>query len=87
MRKQLKAWMGLIQYFYDGRIFAMYQTGMAFERMFPGKITGSLHRFFDREVARMASGLDPTSRFGHGMLQIMSYPATWKTDPATLAIR
>ena len=39
MRKLIKAWMGLIQYFYDGRIFAMYQTGMAFERKFPGKIT------------------------------------------------
>ncbi|HTQ50021.1 MAG TPA: tryptophan 7-halogenase [Candidatus Acidoferrales bacterium] len=87
VRKQLKAWMELIQYFYDGRIFAMYQTGMAFERTFPGRVTGSLHRFFDREVARMASGLDPTSRFGHGMLQLMSYPAAWKTDPATLAIR
>jgi hypothetical protein len=35
----------------------------------------------------MASGLDITSRFGHGMLQIMSRPAAWKTDPATLAIR
>jgi flavin-dependent dehydrogenase len=87
MRKLLKAWMELIQYFYDGRIFAMYHTGMAFEQMFPGKITGSLHRFFDREVALMASGLDITSRFGHGMLQIMSHPASWKTNPATLAIR
>ena len=28
MRKLIKAWMGLIQYFYDGRIFAMYKTGM-----------------------------------------------------------
>jgi flavin-dependent dehydrogenase len=87
MRKLLKAWMELIQYFYDGRIFAMYHTGMAFKQMFPGKITGSLHRFFDREVALMASGLDITSRFGHGMLQIMSHPASWKTNPATLAIR
>jgi len=87
MRKLIKAWMELIQYFYDGRIFAMYHSGMAFERMFPGRITQSLHRFFDREVARMASGLDTTSRFGHGMLQFMSRPAAWRTDPAALAIR
>jgi len=87
MRRLIKAWMELIQYFYDGRIFAMYQSGMAFERMFPGRITQSLHRFFDREVARMASRLDTTSRFGHGMLQIMSRPAAWKADPAELAIR
>jgi len=87
MRKLIKAWMELIQYFYDGRIFAMYHTGMAFERVFPGRITQSLHRFFDREIALMASGLDVTSRFGHGMLQIMSRPASWKTNPAALAIR
>jgi len=87
MRKLIKAWMELIQYFYDGRMFAMYHTGMAFERMFPGRITGALHRLFDREVARMASGLCTTSRFGQGMLQIMSRPAIWRTDPAALAIR
>ena len=32
MRQLIKAWMELIQYFYDGRIFAMYHSGMAFER-------------------------------------------------------
>jgi hypothetical protein len=34
----------------------------------------------------MASGVTITSRFGHGMLEIMSRPAGWLTDPATLAI-
>ena len=45
MRKLIKAWMGLIQYFYDGRIFAMYKTGMVIERKFPGKITEIDARF------------------------------------------
>ncbi len=45
MRKLIRAWMGLIQYFYDGRIFAMYQSGMAFERKFPGRITDGAPRF------------------------------------------
>jgi flavin-dependent dehydrogenase len=86
MRKLLKGWMGLIQYFYDGRIFAMYKTGMFFEEKFPGKVSDALHDFFNHRIACMASGLTTTSRFGHGMLQIMSRPACWKTDPATLAI-
>jgi flavin-dependent dehydrogenase len=86
MRKLLKGWMGLIQYFYDGRIFAMYKTGMFFEQKFPGKVSDALHDFFNHRIACMASGLTTTSRFGHGMLQIMSRPASWKTDPATLAI-
>jgi flavin-dependent dehydrogenase len=87
MRKLIRAWMGLIEYFYDGRIFAMYQSGMIFERKFPGKVTDALHNFFNGKVACMASGATTASRFGHGMLEIMSRPAGWMTDPATLAIR
>jgi len=87
MRKLIRAWMGLIEYFYDGRIFAMYQSGMMFERKFPGKVTQALHDFFNGKVACMASGATTASRFGHGMLEIMSRPAGWITNPATLAIR
>lgn len=86
MRKVLKAWMGLIEYFYDGRIFAMYKTGMFFEQRFPGKFSDAMHDFFNHRIACMASGLTTTSRFGHGMLQLWSRPASWKTNPATLAI-
>jgi len=35
----------------------------------------------------MAAGATTTSRFGHGMLQMMSRPGSWKADPAALAIR
>jgi len=87
MAKLIRAWMGLIRYFYDGRIFAMYQSGMIFERKFPGRITEALHVFFNGKVAGMASGATTASRFGHGMLDIMSKPAGWITNPATLAIR
>ena len=87
MRKLIRAWMGLIEYFYNGRIFALYQSGMKFERKFPGRITGALHVFFNGKVACMAAGATTASRFGHGMLEIMSRPAAWLTDPAALAIR
>jgi flavin-dependent dehydrogenase len=87
MRRLIRAWMGLIEYFYDGRIFAMYQSGMAIERKFPGRITDALHVFFNGKVACMAAGATTASRFGHGMLEFMSRPAGWMTDPKTLAIR
>jgi len=87
MRKLIKAWMALIEFFYDGRIFAMYKTGMFFEKKFPGKISDAMHTFFNNKIACMASGATTTSRFGHGMLQFCAGPAAWKTDPATLAIR
>lgn len=87
MRRQIQAWMGLIRYFYDGRIFAMYQSGMIFERKFPGKTVDACHRFFNQKVACMAAGATTSSRFGHGMLEVMSRPAGWITKPGTLAIR
>ncbi len=87
MRKLIKAWMGFIEYFYDGRIFAMYKTGTFFEQKFPGKIAAKMHDFVNRKIACMAAGATTTSRFGHGMLQTMSRPACWKTNPAPLAIR
>ena len=87
MRKLIRAWMGLVEYFYDGRIFSMYQSGMMFERTFPGRITDALHDFFNGKVACMAAGATTASRFGHGMLEIMSRPAGWVTNPTTLAIR
>jgi flavin-dependent dehydrogenase len=87
MRKLIRAWMGLIEYFYDGRIFSMYKSGTRFEQAFPGRITDALHDFFNVRVACMAAGATTASRFGHGMLEFMSRPAGWMTDPATLAIR
>jgi len=87
MRKLIKAWMALIEYFYDGRIFAMYKTGMFYEKKFPGKISDAMHRFFNNKIACMAAGLTTTSRFGHSLLHCFAGPASWKTNPATLAIK
>lgn len=87
MRKLIKSWMALIEFFYDGRIFAMYKTGMFFEKKFPGKISDAMHEFFNNKIACMASGLTTTSRFGHALLNCFAGPASWKTNPAGLAIR
>lgn len=87
MKKLIQSWMALIEYFYDGRIFAMYKTGMFFEKKFPGKISDGMHQFFNAKIACMAAGLTTSSRFGHGLLQMFSGPASWKTNPVTLAIR
>lgn len=87
MRKLIKGWMALIEYFYDGRIFAMYKTGMFYESKFPGRISDAMHQFFNSKIACMASGLTTTSVFGHTLLRCFSGPASWRTNPATLAIR
>lgn len=87
MRKLIKSWMALIEYFYDGRIFSMYKTGMFFEKKYPGRISDAMHDFFNGRIACMASGLTTTSLFGHTLLKFCSAPSGWKTNPKTLAIR
>lgn len=87
MRAEIKSWMQLIEYFYDGRMFAMYHTGISWERKYPGKISEFMHRYFDQTIACMASGATTRSRIGHGMLQFMARPSILKADPAELAIR
>ena len=56
MRKLIKAWMELIEYFYDGRMFAMYHTGSHFEQAYPGKISDAIKTYVNRLIALMASG-------------------------------
>src|SRR5260221_2126739 len=85
MRKIIKSWMQLIEYFYDGSMFAMYHTGMAFEKKYPGRISEALHKYFDRTIACMAAGATTSSRYGHGMLAFMTRHGIFGADPAALA--
>ncbi len=83
----IRAWMWLIKYFYDGRIYSMYLSGMKLEHAFPGKITDAMHVWCNGKIACMAAGATTKSKFGWGMLEFMSRPAGWFTDPATVSIR
>ncbi len=87
MRKLIKSWMDLVEYFYDGRIFSMYKTGTFFEEKFPGWLSNSMHQFFNKRISCMAAGQTTTSRFGHGLLQLFAIPSSWKNNPATWVIR
>jgi len=87
MRAEFRSWMQLIEYFYDGRMFALYHTGIHWERKYPGKISQFMHRYFDHTIACMASGATTRSRYGHGLLRFMAQPGMLDASPAELAIR
>ena len=87
MRKLIKSWMELIQYFYDGRMFAMYHTGAHFEQAYPGKISDSIKAYMNRLFALMASGATTTSLYSRGVLKLMARHGIWKSNPVELAIR
>jgi flavin-dependent dehydrogenase len=87
MRTLIKAWMELIEYFYDGRMFAMYQTGNHFETAYPGRISNGIKWYLNRMIASMASGATTTAAYPRAVLKFMSRHGIWKSDPVALAIR
>lgn len=86
MEEWLKAWQELIGYFYNGQMFAMYQTGMSFERKFPGRITRFMHTHMERNIACMASGASTLSSYSRGLVKFMSRHGVRDVNPADLAI-
>jgi flavin-dependent dehydrogenase len=87
MRQLIKAWMELIEYFYDGRMFAMYHTGGHFEKKYPGKISDSIKTYMNRLFALMASGATTTAAYPRTVLKFMARHGIWKANPVELAIR
>lgn len=87
MRKLIKSWMELVQYFYDGRMFAMYHTGAHFEQKYPGKISDAIKTYMNRLIALMASGATTTSAYSRGVIKFMARHGIMKSDPTALAIR
>jgi flavin-dependent dehydrogenase len=87
MRKHIKAWMDLIQYFYDGRMFAMYHTGAHFEHTYPGRISDTIKAYFNRLIALMASGATTSSAYSRGVIKFMARHGIWKANPVELMIR
>ena len=87
MRKHIKAWMELVHYFYNGKMFAMYHTGNHFEKKYPGKISDSIKGYMNRLFALMASGATTTSGYSQGVLRLMSRHGIFKSNPVELAIR
>ena len=87
MRKLIKAWMELVQYFYDGQMFAMYYTGTHFEQKYPGKISDGIKTYLNRLIALMASGATTTALYPRSVIKFMCRYGIWKSDPVALAIR
>jgi len=70
-REQLSAWQELIDYFYDGRIFALFKTGRSLSAKYPGKFSNFMERYMSRHIAGMAGGALTTSAYSRGLLSFM----------------
>ncbi len=87
MRLHLKAWMEFIAYYYDGRMFAMYHTGMSWKRKYDVPAAGMMHRYVESHIACMASGGTTSSGYSRGFIRLMARHGIRGVDPSALAIR
>lgn len=86
MRRLIKGWMEFIEYYYDGRMFAMYHTGTELERKYDNVFSRIMHRHIEGCIACMASGATTNSAYGRGLVKFMAKHFIHGQDPRTLAI-
>ena len=65
----LNAWMEFISYFYDGRIFSMYENATDFQSRHRHLPTGIFEKFVRGHLASMASGFSTDSPYSRGVLR------------------
>ncbi|MEO8352744.1 MAG: NAD(P)/FAD-dependent oxidoreductase [Chthoniobacteraceae bacterium] len=87
MHEHIRAWMELIAYYYDGRMFAMYHTGQSMIRQYDVAVSRFIQSHIESHIACMASGATTSSRVARGVVKFMARHMIKDHDPADLAIR
>lgn len=71
-RAQLVDWQTLIDYFYDGRIFALYRMGEAMKFKYPGKVSDFMESHMTKLIASMAAGAKTSHPYNKSVLKFMT---------------
>lgn len=76
------AWTEIIDYFYDGRIFSMYEGGSMLSEKY-GKLAlpVMMEKHMSRNITRMVSGVSTRSRYGRSLIRFGSKHLIWDTKP------
>ncbi|MEM1082980.1 MAG: NAD(P)/FAD-dependent oxidoreductase [Verrucomicrobiota bacterium] len=76
------AWANIIEYFYDGRIFSMYEGGSKMSEQY-GKwaVPLLMERHMSKHITRMVSGVSTRSRYGRGLVAFGAKHLLWETEP------
>lgn len=85
-RKMLAAWQELVDYFYDGRMFAMFKTGNDMNMKHPGKISMIMQRHIEKNLAGMAGGEYTARAYSRNLLRFMGTYGIRGYEPKDYAI-
>ena len=81
-RDNLAAWQNLVDYFYNGRLFALQRTGMSFMEKYPGRICNMMQRHIEKNLSGMATGAYINRPYSKGLLRFLTSYGIRGFDPA-----
>ena len=87
VRDALGAWMELVAYLYDGRLFALFRAGEDMMRQRSNILTRAVSSHIERHLATMASGTATTMTYSRGLLRVLGRYGMRGVDPVPLAVR
>jgi hypothetical protein len=83
----LAAWLDLIEYFYDGRMVALFRAGRDWLGRGSSSLKTAAQNHIERHVALQATGTATTSRYSRGLLRVLGRHGLRGVDPVPLAIK
>jgi len=87
LRDMLAAWQNLIDYFYDGRIFAIQRTGLDLSSRYPGKISDVMQLHMEKNLSGMATGAYINRPYSKWLLGLLGKYGIRGHRPSDFAIR
>ena len=82
MRDWHAAWGRVIEYFYDGRMFSMYEGGTKLRETYSKwALPAVMEKHLSANITRMVSGVSTRSRYGKGLLEFTSKHLVWDVEP------
>ncbi len=78
-----EAWAEIIEYFYDGRMYALHAAGAQLSQKYgEAALPRIMERHLTTQITRLLSGVATRSRYGRNLLKFSLKHLVWDVDPA-----
>jgi flavin-dependent dehydrogenase len=84
LQRTLRIWQKVVEYYYDGRLFTLFQVGEYVRQTFIGKLT---NRHMESHLPRIFTGEATTSRYNSALLNFMIEYSISGNDPREFEVR
>ena len=82
--RTLRIWQRVVDYYYDGRLFTLFQVGEYVRQTFLGKLT---NKHMETHLPRIFTGEATTSRYNSALLNFMIEYSIRGNDPREFEVR